>query len=280
MNTISLFYIRGTKMADHSGHRQRMKTRALNEGLEHFEAHELLELLLYPFIPYKDTNPIAHDLLDEFGSLESVFEASPDNLIKVKGMTQNASIYLSLMPEIFRRFSQSKLDKKTVLDTTDKLVRYLTPYLATRSREAVYMISLDTRYSMLGLKCLGSGVVNETTLHVRDIVEEALKRNAVSVVLAHNHPGGNTMPSQQDMDMTEDIDAALTGIGIAFMDHIIISPNGYYSFRKHGGYDLLYKDTSENVADKPHLYKNGEYDELFDLSQIEIDYGNGYEKNY
>lgn len=224
---------------DHSGHRERMKERAMREGLQGFAPHEFLEFLLYPFIPYKDTNAIAHELLDEFGSLEAVFDVGYENLIKIKGMTKSASLYFSLMPEIFRKYGVSKLDKKPMMDTIEKIVGYLNPLLSTLTKESVYMLSLDVKGRLLGSKCVSTGVVNEAYLFVRDIVEEALKRNASNVVVAHNHPSGNPKPSAHDMEMTACIKLALDSIGINFWDHVIIAKDTYYSFNRHGGFEII-----------------------------------------
>ena len=263
------------QQADHSGHRQRMKERAMKEGLMSFQPHEFLEILLYPFIPYKDTNELAHKLLDEFGSLEAVFEVGYDNLMKVKGMTKSACFYISLMPEMFRKYNLCKLDKKPIIDTTDKIIEHISPFLNTLTKEAVYMMCLDSKGALLGIKCVATGVVNEAYLHIRDIVEEAIRRNAVSVIIAHNHPSGDPHPSPADIDMTEDVDTALKSIGIELLDHVIICTNKYYSFRRHGGFELMYRDYMATSSDKPHLYKNDEYDELFDVSGLDIDYGDG-----
>ena len=234
---------------DHSGHRERMRTRAQEEGIMNFPPHEFLEILLYPLIPYKDTNAIAHELIDTFGSLENVFEVGYGNLMKVKGMTRNASFYISMIPDIARRYSICKLDAKYVFSTTGDLVRYLQPYLSTLTKEKFYVMTLNAQCALLSIKCLAEGVVNEAYVHVRSIVEEAILRNATQVVVAHNHPAGTTKPSRADIRMTENIMTALDSIDVTLVDHIIIAGNNYFSFSRHGGFDLLYRDDIDIDSD-------------------------------
>ncbi|MCX4367000.1 MAG: DNA repair protein RadC [Clostridia bacterium] len=222
-------------MADeHKGHRQRMRERAVKEGLSNFHDHELLELLLYPYIPYKDTNELAHRLLGEFGSLQGVFEADIDSLLGVKGMTNNAAFYISMTPDVFRRYHIAKLATKPVLSTTAAMVNYLEPFMSTLTREEIYLVTLDAKFRFLGIKLLSQGVVSESSFYIRDVVEEIVKKNAVYVVLAHNHPSGSAEPSKTDIDMTARLVGALSGIGVTLIDHIIITIDGYYSFKTRG----------------------------------------------
>lgn len=244
-------------MADeHKGHRQRMRDRAMAEGLLGFQPHEVLELMLYPYIPYKDTNELAHRLINEFGSFAGVLEAGYDSLIKISGITKNAAFYLSMMPAMFRKYHVSKLASKPKLKNTGDMIKYLQPFMSTLKKEEVYIVSLDADYGCLGCKAIDKGISNEAFFYVRDIVEEIIRKGASYVVLAHNHPSGNVLPSQADIEMTIRLKSALDGIGIPLVDHVIIGMDKYYSFRSSGELDRLENKRMYNTG-----LKIGERDE-------------------
>ena len=177
-------------MPIHDGHRQRLKERFAQEGLDHFDDLYVLELLLYYAIARKDTNPIAHALLDHFGSLTAVFEATPEELQKVPGIGRNTAIFLSLIPQVGRYYQIKRADPGDILHTLEQCGRYLVPYFYGREHETVFLLCLDAKCKVLGCKLVGEGSVNSANIPVRRVVEIALNTNATTVVLAHNHPSG------------------------------------------------------------------------------------------
>ncbi len=217
----------------HKGHRDRMRERFLASGGEGFADHELLEMLLYYAIPRRDTNEIAHELIEECGSLSAVLEAPAERLSRVPYVKQNAAIYLQLLGELSRRYTTEKIMPKknpmqTVYDSTEKVTNVLYPRFLGQTREVMYAMLFDGGMHMLDLFCVGEGSIGSVSITVRAITERAYQRSALSVVIAHNHPGGVAMPSPEDIRMTRDLTTALGVMGIQLVEHFVFADNNYY----------------------------------------------------
>ena len=221
-------------MSVHDGHRKRLRQRFVTEGLDHFSDIQVLELMLFYCIPRQDTNPIAHALLDHFGSLSQVLEAPVEELQKVEGIGENTAIFLRLVTQVGRYYLTDRASKAKVLPTLESCAQYLQSYFFGRSVETVYLLCLDAKCKMLCCKKISEGDVNSTGLSVRKIVETALSTNASSVVLAHNHPGGLAIPSNADIQTTMRIAAALQAVDVNFIDHILVTDDDYVSLAQSG----------------------------------------------
>lgn len=217
----------------HQGHRQRVKKRVLQEGIDSFEDHQILELILFYGIPMKDTNEIAHQLIAEFGSLSSVFDATAADLSGKTGITENAALLLSLIPSLARRYQQGKLKNKDILSSTSVAGDYVVSLFTGRLYEVFYVICLDSQNKVNQATLLHEGTINEAPVYPRLIVETALRHKAASIILAHNHPGGRLEPSQADILVTQKIKTAMDAISIAVVDHIIVANDSYYSFAEN-----------------------------------------------
>ena len=224
-------------MSIHDGHRQRLKTRFREEGLDHFEEHEVLELLLYYTIPRRDTNPIAHELMNRFGSLSQVLDARSEELAKVDGMGDAAATFLSLITAVGRYYLVNRTMLETILPTLDKCGQYLVPFFHGRRNEMVYILCLDAKCKVLCCKEMGEGSVNSAGVPIRRIVETALGVNATSVILAHNHPSGFAFPSDEDVLTTRRVALALDAVEIQLVDHIIVSDDDFVSLAQSGLYN-------------------------------------------
>ena len=222
-------------MSVHTGHRQRLKERFRKEGLDHFEEHQVLELLLFYCIPRIDTNPLAHSLLDRFGTLAQVLEAPVEELEKVPGIGTNAATFLSLTTAVGRYYLVNRSMQTVFLQTIEKCGAYLQPYFYGRRNETVYMLCLDAKCKVLCCKEVGEGSVNSAGISTRKIVETALGVNATTVVLAHNHPSGVAIPSGEDIQTTQRIAMALQCVDIQLADHIIVADEDYISMAQSGG---------------------------------------------
>ena len=216
-------------MSIHDGHRQRLKDRFRREGLDNFNELYVLELLLYYCIPQKDTNPLAHKLLDTFGSLASVLDASPEELEKVDGIGKNTSTFLSLITQVGRFYQVKRSEPGEILRNIEQCGNYLVPYFFGREQETVFMLCLDAKCKVLCCKKVGEGSVNSASIPIRRVVEMALSANATTVVLAHNHPSGLAIPSADDIQTTHRIAAALDAVEITLADHIVVSRDDYVS---------------------------------------------------
>lgn len=223
-------------MSIHEGHRQRMKQRFLREGLDHFEQHQVLELLLFYCVPRKDTNPIAHALLQRFGSVAQVLEAPYGELMKVPGMGESAATFLTLVNDLGRYYQVNRASKPTILTTVEQCGRFLVPHFYGRRNETVFLLCLDAKCKVLCCKEVGEGSVNSAAIPIRRVVEMALGANATSVVLAHNHPSGLALPSDEDVCTTRRVAMALNSVEIQLVDHIIVADDDFVSLAQSGMY--------------------------------------------
>lgn len=221
---------------EHAGHRERLRRRYLNEGLDNFEKHEILELLLYYAIPRRDCNPIAHNLLDEFKSISNVFEADVSRLSKVDGMGEISAVLLNLIPQVARIYMQDKwsFENKNVLGSTELVGRYAVNMFLGKMHEEFAIICLDSNRCVHYAGSVVKGSINETAAYPRLIVDAALKHNAQTVILAHNHPNGSVLPSNADMETTAVLVKALEAIEIDVLDHVIVAGDRYYSMASMG----------------------------------------------
>ncbi len=218
----------------HEGHRERMKARFLQEGLDHFEQHQVLELLLFFVIPRKDTNPLAHVLLDRYGSLSGVLEADPKDLVAVTGIGLNTALLLSLIPPLTRAYNKDKWGDKPQINSSKKSGEYVKTLFAGRLYEAFYVICLDAQNRVNFPALVHEGTIDSAPVYPRLIVEAALRHQASTVILAHNHPGGSLQPSSADLDATRKICAACDTISVRVVDHIIVAGENYFSFADKG----------------------------------------------
>lgn len=218
----------------HTGHRERLKQRFLEEGLDNFTDVQALELLLFYGIVRQDTNPIAHNLIEHFGSLSRVLEASPAELKKVKGISEHTAILLNLIPQLGRYYQVDGTQRMEILPTLDACGAYLVPRFFGRTRETVFLLCLDAKCKVLCCKEVGEGSVNAASISQRKVVETALAANATTVVLAHNHPSGIALPSDEDVQTTRRIAAALQAVEIQLADHIVVAEGDYVSMVQSG----------------------------------------------
>jgi DNA repair protein RadC len=223
-------------MSVHQGHRQRLRERFLEEGLENFKEHEVLELLLYYCIPRRDTNIIAHNLIDRFDTLAGVLEAPPSELKKVEGMGDGAATFIALLQAAERYYLVNKQDDGKPMTSVEACGRYLVPKFRNLRNESVYLLSLDAKCKMLSCRLVGEGSVNSAAVPIRRIVEMALEAGATSVVLAHNHPSGIALPSPEDIQTTRRLAMALSAVEIGLVDHIVVADEDYVSMVQSGMY--------------------------------------------
>ncbi len=216
-------------MSIHDGHRQRLKNRFCTEGLDNFDELHVLELLLFYCVSRKDTNPLAHRLLDHFGSLAQVLSASREELEKVEGVGEHISTFLTLITQVGRYYQVKQSEPGEILRTVDDCGNFLVPYFYGREIETVFLLCLDAKCKVICCKKVGEGSVNSANIPVRRIVEMALNTNATTVVLAHNHPSGIAIPSVEDIQTTQKVAQALETVEIILADHIVVSKDDFVS---------------------------------------------------
>ena len=220
-------------MGIHDGHREKMRRRFQETGLEGFADHEALELLLYYAIPRRDTNELAHRLLTRYGSLSALLQAPIEDLRRVEGVGESAAVLLKLVPAFVYK-AQRSAGQETVLNSTEKAGRYLLSCFAGERNEVIYQLCLDRKGKLLARKRLSEGGSAAAELNIRRLVENALLSSASAVILSHNHPSGIALPSREDYATTQQAQDALRTIGVELLDHIIVAEDDYVSLADSG----------------------------------------------
>lgn len=224
----------GNKTNLHAGHRDRLKKRFDAVGEKGFEDHTLLELLLFYGVPQKDTNPLAHRLLERFGSLPAVLEAPARELMQVEGVGENVARLLKVTQAMRCRCTQQQVSRqKVVLNSSLKAGEYLCSLLQGRETEALLLVCLDAGKAVRHCEQLESGVSDSISTTLRQIAQLCVNRNVHDIILAHNHPSGLVHPSREDIVMTRKAQDFLQEIGVNLLDHFVITDKEFYSMKDH-----------------------------------------------
>ncbi len=213
----------------HRGHRDRVKQRFLKEGLQHFAPHEVVEMLLFFGVPMKDTNELAHILLNHFGSLSALLEAPVAELKKVKGVSDHVAVLIHFIAELTQVYYEDKTSVGTLLNCIEDVGELLMPKFWGRKNETVILLSMDNRRKVLNCSVICEGSVNATQVSLRLILQQALRDNATVVILAHNHPNGHAFPSAEDIETTKTLIRSLKMVDVSLVDHLIFSEEDYIS---------------------------------------------------
>ncbi|MBE7040209.1 MAG: DNA repair protein RadC [Ruminococcaceae bacterium] len=222
----------------HKGHRERLRKKAIRNGLESLAPHEVLEILLFNAIPRRDTNPIAHELLNKYnGNLAKVFEADMEELKKVDGVGDNAAFLIHMIPQFARIFKTGQWEKKVSLGTHEELGEFAIDMCLGLTEENFYVICLDSNRKLKAYDVLEKGTANEVNIYIRKIAEYAVREKAVNIVLVHNHPNGSPLPSVNDKRLTKEIIRSLSVFGLNVIDHIVVGGRNYYSMDAMGDID-------------------------------------------
>lgn len=230
------------KKHSHTGHRQRVKLKALEGGIEHWPYHEILELLLMYSIPQRDVNPLAHELIDCFGSLGGVLDAGYEQLKKIKGVSHETALFLSLLPDIFVKYTASKNVDAIVLDSTPKIVSYFRSIDRVRDTEAFYILCLNSKKRLIKTIKVQGDLPSQIDLSLSNFGSQILFKGNSSIVIMHSHPNGVADPSDSDIKATGALIKAAGSVGIKVEDHIIVTKNSFYSFSKEHLLEGLNKD--------------------------------------
>ena len=220
-----------TKKSIHDGHRERVRENVLKNGFEQLEDHRLLELLLFYSIPRGDTNEIAHRLLNEFGTLSGVIKAPPKKVAKILGVGENSVVLLSAIGELCVRVSKERASKRTAYRTEEEIVELVTSHYLNETEEKFLLVCFDS-----GMKVRYSGFISEgdsihTELDMKNFISKVIENDASIIVIAHNHPDGDTSPSGADISTTAAISVMMRKIGVVLYDHVILSQESYLSMR-------------------------------------------------
>lgn len=215
----------------HEGHRKRLKDKFEKLGLDPFDDHEALELLLFWAIPRKDTNRIAHALIDKFGSISSVFDAPSKLLMEVDDVGKSCAMFLNLIPQIARVYEESKyLSNKKVPSLEECCTKLVLKFIG-RTNEVVAIMLFDSKGKIVFDGIISYGSVNAVEVYSRKIIELISAYSATSLILAHNHPSGVAIPSSSDIRSTDELSMTLRSMRVKLIDHIIVADGDYVSMR-------------------------------------------------
>ena len=217
----------------HAGHRERLRKRYEQSGLDNFADHEVLELLLTYAIPRVDVNKQAHLLIERFGSVAGALDALPEELGEVDGIGPGAAGFLTMLPAVFRRYALNKSEPGQPMDTIAKIGDYLHAIFTGITFERVYLLLFDNSMRLIDCCHLDDGTVNCSKVTVRKVAELCLLKHAACAVLAHNHPMGLAIPSGADIEVTQSVDNALETIGVPLLEHIVVTENSYAPIMRH-----------------------------------------------
>lgn len=222
------------------GHRQRLRERMLKEGLDGFQDHELLELLLFQSVPRKDTNKLAHTLLNSFGNLFNVLNAQPEELMLVKGVSEVTACNLSMLKEVWRRYKKEEKQKLDLSSVTE-IMKFAQSLVVESYAERVVVVYVDRGTKFLfSEEFAADNDSHSVRLDVKKIVTSAVRVKAGGVMLFHCHTEGDCQPSKNDIRFTQGLINALGALEIVLLEHIIFAPEGaYYSFFQDGALDKM-----------------------------------------
>lgn len=242
---------------EHTGHRERLRQRFDANQLNGFQDHEVLELLLTYAIPRIDVKPLAYRLLERFGTVWAVLEATPEELKQVKGMGERSAALLTMMLPLMKRYQQGKLLQKPRLVTYSELAAYCATLFIGCPDEKFYLLCFDTKMQLTKEVLISSGTAREVLVMPRIVVREAMRNNAVAVTITHNHPSGDPQPSQADADLTEALRNALEIADVRLMDHVVVGNTKVYSFHSHGTLPLFREEDRLMAAERNEVRKAG-----------------------
>ena len=216
------------------GHRDRLRTKLLTRGPEALDDYELLETLLFAFLPRRDVKPIAKALLARFGSLSAILAAEGKELTKIDGMGETAAAYIKAAADLSARASREEISARPVISSWTTLITYVRAQLQHEKREQFRVLFLDRKNQLLIDEIMGMGTVDHAPVYPREIARRALELSASALILVHNHPSGDPTPSRADIDMTREVIDALTPLEITVHDHLIVGRSGVTSFKTAG----------------------------------------------
>ena len=217
----------------HEGHRERMRNRFRTEGLENFADHEILELMLYYVLPQKNTNEVAHELIKAFGSFDKVLEAGIGSLIQVKGIKESSAVYLNIICGVIRRYEMLKNTEKNLsIRNIDDVGNFLVHYYTGMTVERFIALLFDRQNRLSKIVIVSEGDANGAQVNIQNILHDAIVWESAAVVVAHNHPSGELMPSPEDYITTQKLTRAFDLMEMNFIDHILVAGNKFLCLKK------------------------------------------------
>lgn len=238
----------------HEGHRNRLRKKAFEYGLECLQPHEVLELALSFSVPYKDMNPIAHELLNKFGSIREVLSEPKEELQKITGIAKKSAEYLNFLILFHDYLARIEIqDERPVLNSAQKVAEFCESLMSNLKQEEFYVICLENNSKVKHYKRFAKGTTDAMLFNLQEVINYINNMNCKNVVISHNHPNGLAKPSLEDIKTTRQLYMALSFHGVLLIDHIIIAEKGsYYSFLRNHIMDE-WKESVERMF-QPHMH--------------------------
>ena len=235
----------------HKGHRQRLKEKVKNNGISSLSKHEVLELLLTYTIPQKDTNALAHKLINQFGSFSSVLDASYEELLKADGVGHETALFLSMLPNVFEVYKSTKENEKvTTIKNTEDCIVYFRQNFEVQTNECFYLVCMNKLGKPIKAITIKGSTDHNISLNIRDITEKINSINTYAVLMYHTHPKGDVKPSDADLHATQSIINICALLNIVFCDHLIFNEYNHISLACAGYLDDMFKQV---VQAFPHI---------------------------
>jgi len=216
------------------GHRKRLRDRFIKSGIGGFHDYEIVELLLTLGSPRRDCKKQAKEALKKFKNLRGVLEAPLEELQQIKGVGPHNAFGIKLVQEVARKFLREKIIDKPVYKSSQEIFDYLYHSMRDQKKELFKVLYLNSQNQIIDTGDIFKGTITGSAISPRQVMESALKNDAVSLVFAHNHPSGNPEPSQNDKQITRDLVYAAAILQVKVLDHVIIGDNRYFSFAVEG----------------------------------------------
>ena len=215
-----------------AGHRKRLRERFLRAGLDGFGDYEIVELLLTLGTPRRDCKQMAKEAIKEFGGLRGVFDASYEELQKVKGVGPSNAFGLKLFQAISERLAKEQIPEKILFNSSKVVADYLQKSIGLEKKEHFVMLSIDARNNLIKISDISVGSLNASVVHPREVFKEAIQASAAQIIIAHNHPSGDPQASPEDVALTRRLEEAAKIIGIELLDHIIVTRDKFSSLKE------------------------------------------------
>jgi len=215
------------------GHRKRLKEKFLKADPAAFNDYELLELLLFQSTPRKDVKPLAKQMLQEFGDFNQLINAERKKILAIDEATESSFLQIRIIKELINRVFQDRIRNTNIISSWSALLEYLKFNMGCLKLEQFRVLFLNKKNMLLADEVMATGTIDQTPVYPREIVKKALFHEAGAIILVHNHPSGNSKPSNADIDLTAQIVNACNTINVSVHDHVIIGNGEYYSFKSN-----------------------------------------------
>ncbi len=234
----------------HKGHRIKVRNRYYETGFNGMADHNILEMLLFFGIPFRDTNEMAHELIERFGSFSAVLEADVKDLITVKGMTENAACLVSMIRPLYKRYMEDINSRKPEFVSKEKISEFIRSLFLDTNDERLYALAYDSSRRFIGYKNIGDGDIRSSRADIRKLTAFVLECKATGIILAHNHPHGIAIPSREDIDCTKYVYKILDALKVRLLDHIIVNENDYISMAETMRYAYIFSGIEQSPFEK------------------------------